>query len=85
MTFKRQRLSYPQILFIILLQTEAEMKMTNYLFDHSEIKELFSDYIKNILLLKPENVLPFTMDYFQSLCPIKLPRQCYFDSNDEEM
>lgn len=70
---------------IYFLQTEAEMKMKNYLFDHPEVKELFSDYINNILLLKPENILPFTMDYFQSLCPIKLPRQSYFESDDGDM
>lgn len=64
-------------------KTEAELKMKTYLYDHPEVNELFSDYVNNILLLKPEHVLPFTMDYFQSFCPLKLPRQGYFNVHDD--
>lgn len=66
-------------------KTEAEMKMKRYLYDHPEVKEIFSDFVNNILLLKPSNILSFTMNYFQTLCPIKLPRQSYFESMSDEM
>lgn len=61
-------------------KTEAEMKMKRYLYDHPEVKEIFSDFVNNILLLKPNDILPFTMSYFQTLCPIKIPIQSYFES-----
>lgn len=68
----------------IYFQTEAEMKMKHFLSSHPELKDLLADYINNILLMKPENVLPFTMDYFQSLCPFKLAKTSLTDENLED-
>ncbi|KAJ8956315.1 hypothetical protein NQ318_015053 [Aromia moschata] len=65
-------------------KTKAERKMKNYMADHPEIKEMMSDYVQNVLLLKPENVLSFTMDYFQSLYPFKLARLPYFEQPTKE-
>lgn len=69
-------------IYFYKLQTVAEMKMKKYIFDHQEVKELLADYVNSIVLLKPENVLSFTMDYFQSIYPFKLPRQSYFEPDD---
>ncbi|XP_072382624.1 ciliogenesis-associated TTC17-interacting protein isoform X2 [Diabrotica undecimpunctata] len=58
-------------------KTEAELKMKSYMHEHPEVKNIIADYLNNILLLKPHNILPFTMDFFQSLCPVKIARMKY--------
>ncbi|CAH1118464.1 unnamed protein product [Phaedon cochleariae] len=63
-------------------KTEAELKMKTYSADHPEMKDILADYLNNILLLKPENILTFTMDFFESLCPIKIARMGYMDQDN---
>ncbi|XP_050502658.1 ciliogenesis-associated TTC17-interacting protein-like [Diabrotica virgifera virgifera] len=58
-------------------KTEAELKMKSYMHEHPEVKNIIADYLNNILLLKPHNILPFTMDFFQSLCPMKIAKMKY--------
>lgn len=60
-------------------KTEAELKMKTYMHDHPEVKNILADYLNNIILMKPQNILTFTMDFFQSLCPMKLTRMGYLD------
>nr|XP_023028854.1 ciliogenesis-associated TTC17-interacting protein-like [Leptinotarsa decemlineata] len=62
-------------------KTEAKLKMSTYMSDHPEVKDILADYLNNILLLKPENILTFTQDFFESLCPMKLARMGYFEQN----
>ena len=38
-----------------------------YLMSHPEVKRLLNDYLSNILLHKPDDVLKFTKDYFKFL------------------
>ncbi|KAH1018382.1 ciliogenesis-associated TTC17-interacting protein isoform X1 [Dendroctonus ponderosae] len=64
-------------------KVEAEFKMKTYLKDHPEIQDMLSDYLNSVLLLKPENVMPFTVDYFMNFEPYSLPELPYFDDFDE--
>ncbi|KAJ8916532.1 hypothetical protein NQ315_000174 [Exocentrus adspersus] len=61
-------------------KTLVEREMNTYLTDHPEIKEMISDYVQNVLLIKPENILNFTKHYFQNLYPCNTPRIPYLDS-----
>ncbi|XP_030754786.1 ciliogenesis-associated TTC17-interacting protein-like [Sitophilus oryzae] len=59
-------------------KAEAELKMKTYLKDHPEINDMIGDYMQSILLLKPENIMPFTLDYFTNFQPFKIPEKQYF-------
>ncbi|KAF7274363.1 hypothetical protein GWI33_012981 [Rhynchophorus ferrugineus] len=61
-------------------KAEAELNMKTYLKDHPEIEEMVGDYLQSLLLLKPENILPFTMDYFTNFQPFQLPQMPYFNN-----
>lgn len=63
---------------------EAEFKMKTYLKDHPEIQDMLADYLNSVLLLKPENIMPFTQDYFMNFEPYKLPQMPYFNEFDED-
>ncbi|KAJ8982230.1 hypothetical protein NQ317_013532 [Molorchus minor] len=63
-------------------KTKAEKEMKAYISDRPEIKEMIADYVQNILMLKPSNILSFTMDYFQSLYPYKLARSPYLEEKE---
>ncbi|XP_018576523.1 ciliogenesis-associated TTC17-interacting protein [Anoplophora glabripennis] len=62
-------------------KTTAEREMKTYMADHPEIKELIADFVQNVLLLKPENILLFTKDYFQNLYPCQTPRIPYCEND----
>ncbi|KAG5873451.1 hypothetical protein JTB14_007218 [Gonioctena quinquepunctata] len=65
-------------------KTEAELKMETYMSDQPDVKDILADYLNNILLLKPEHILTFTEDFFQSLCPIRIARMGYLDTDKSE-
>lgn len=56
--------------------------MKTFMSDHPQVKDILADYLNNILLMKPENVIPFTMDYFQSLFPTDMAKMGFFDTVD---
>ncbi|CAG9772739.1 unnamed protein product [Ceutorhynchus assimilis] len=60
-------------------KVEAEFKMQTFIRDHPEIQDMLADYLQSALLLKPENIMQFTKDYFLNLEPYKLPESPYFD------
>lgn len=53
--------------------------------DHPEVKEMISDFVQNVLLLKPENIMAFTKDYFHNLYPCQTPRVSYCNSDRDRM
>lgn len=62
----------------------AERQMKTYMVDHPEVKEIISDYVQNVLLLKPENIMCFTRDYFLNLYPCQIPRMSYCETDREK-
>lgn len=42
-----------------------KIKYKNYLETDGAAKDLIVDYIKEILVVKPDNVLQFSIDYFE--------------------
>ncbi|KAJ8939320.1 hypothetical protein NQ314_011178 [Rhamnusium bicolor] len=65
-------------------KTAAECQMKTYMADHPEVREMIADYVQNILMLKPVNIMSFTMDYFQSLYPCKMARLTYIEDVENE-
>ncbi|XP_043511565.1 ciliogenesis-associated TTC17-interacting protein [Frieseomelitta varia] len=41
-------------------------ELTEYLADHPEIKQLIADYVQILLVVKPENVIDFTIQHFKA-------------------
>ncbi|KAK1129416.1 hypothetical protein K0M31_019145 [Melipona bicolor] len=41
-------------------------ELTEYLADHPEIKQLIADYVQTLLVVKPENVIDFTIQHFKA-------------------
>ncbi|KAL1502553.1 hypothetical protein ABEB36_007678 [Hypothenemus hampei] len=64
-------------------KVEAEFNMSTYLKDHPEIQKMMGDYLSSVLLLKPENIMPFTVDYFMNFEPYSLPQMPYFEEENE--
>lgn len=50
--------------FEFLFQSETRAKYKNYFKNNRAVKDMIVDYIKEILIIKPENVLQFSIDYF---------------------
>jgi len=44
-----------------------KIKYNTYIKNHRDIKDMMIDYVKAILLAKPDNVLQFSIDYFKEL------------------
>jgi len=42
-----------------------KMKYNTYIKNHSDVKDMIIDYVKNILLAKPDDVLQFSIDHFK--------------------
>lgn len=63
------------------------MQTNSYLKDHPELKNLFADYVKKILHLKPKSVLDFSVRYFTQCFPdaIDIPRNEYWDETEEPL
>ncbi|XP_071057156.1 ciliogenesis-associated TTC17-interacting protein [Onthophagus taurus] len=59
-------------------KVRAEMRIKSYMGDHPEFKGIIMDYINAILLLKPEDILDFTMNHFMSFSPTHMPKNDYF-------
>lgn len=53
--------------------------MRAYLRDHPDIHDMMADYLQSVLLLKPDQIMPFTSDYFMNFEPYRLPDMPYFD------
>ncbi|XP_050315517.1 ciliogenesis-associated TTC17-interacting protein-like [Anthonomus grandis grandis] len=64
-------------------KSEAEKKMKTYLKDHEEIKDMLADFLQSVLLLKPDNIIPFTIDYFSNFETLNLPKMPYFNEMDD--
>ncbi|KAE9540908.1 hypothetical protein AGLY_004153 [Aphis glycines] len=45
--------------------SEMKMKYNTYTKNHSDVKDMIIDYVKNILLAKPDDVLQFSIDHFK--------------------
>ncbi|XP_033298040.1 ciliogenesis-associated TTC17-interacting protein-like [Bombus bifarius] len=41
-------------------------EQTEYLADHPEVKQLIADYVQTLLVVKPENVIDFTIQHFKA-------------------
>ncbi|CAG9857564.1 unnamed protein product [Phyllotreta striolata] len=61
------------------VKTDVELNMKTFIADHPEVKNILADYLNNILLLKPDNILTFTINFFESLCPTKLEKLNQFN------
>lgn len=59
------------------------MKVKSYLHDHPEISELISDYVQQLLLMKPTTILEFTINYFKAFAPRYFPDPNYYDFYDD--
>ncbi|KAI4454814.1 riia domain-containing protein 1 [Holotrichia oblita] len=55
-----------------------EIKIKSYMIDHPEFRNMITDYIHTILLLKPEDIIDFTISHFLSFAPQFLPQNDYF-------
>ncbi|GJQ85394.1 hypothetical protein Trydic_g10168 [Trypoxylus dichotomus] len=55
-----------------------EIKIKSYMIDHPEFRNMITDYIHTILLLKPEDIIEFTTSHFLSFAPQYLPQNDYF-------
>lgn len=58
--------------------------MKTYMDDHPEIKEVIADFVQNVLLLKPDNIMAFTKDYFQNLYPCQTARMPYCENGRDK-
>ncbi|XP_026822569.1 ciliogenesis-associated TTC17-interacting protein-like [Rhopalosiphum maidis] len=45
--------------------SEMNIKYNTYIKNHGDVKDMIIDYIKALLLAKPDNVLQFSVDYFK--------------------
>lgn len=54
------------------------MKVKSYMYDHPEFKQMIRDYVNAILLMKPEDVLEFTIQHFLAFTPNLLPENEFF-------
>ncbi|XP_025208132.1 ciliogenesis-associated TTC17-interacting protein-like [Melanaphis sacchari] len=45
--------------------SEMKIKYNTYIKNHKDVKDMIIDYIKAILLAKPDNVLQFSIDHFE--------------------
>ncbi|XP_076763629.1 ciliogenesis-associated TTC17-interacting protein [Xylocopa sonorina] len=57
-------------------------KHTEYLTDHPEIKQLIADYVQMLLVVKPENVIDFTIQHFKAF--VKDPLAFETNSSKED-
>lgn len=67
-----------------LFQSAHCTHIKSYLADHPEIQSMLADYVQMILLMKPEDVLEYTLDYFMQYIPEAFPRNEYFEQAPEE-
>ncbi|XP_025830962.1 ciliogenesis-associated TTC17-interacting protein-like [Agrilus planipennis] len=63
---------------------QRHLKLIQYLKDHQELKNILSDYLSRILIMKPTEVIDFTVDYFKQYAPVVIPREEYFGESEEE-
>lgn len=54
-------------MYSINFQSEMRVKYKNYLKNTRAVKEMIVDYVKEILISKPDDVLQFSIDYFNAL------------------
>ncbi|XP_020281981.1 ciliogenesis-associated TTC17-interacting protein-like [Pseudomyrmex gracilis] len=47
------------------IPTLCTAQYTDYLTDHPEIKQLIADYVMTLLVVKPDDVIEFTIQYFK--------------------
>lgn len=59
------------------------MKLKSYLLDHPEVHDLISDYVQMILMLKPADILEYTIKYFKNYAPFLFPRNEYIETQYE--
>lgn len=59
--------------------------MQSYMVDHPELKNMITDYVKNILHMKPSTVIDYTINYFLQFIPEYWPRNEYFEEVEEEI
>lgn len=48
--------------------------MGSYVLDHPEIKRMVSEYIEQLVLSKPADIIDYTIDHFLKFDPEYLPR-----------
>lgn len=56
---------------------EIKSQYLVYLRSHPEVQELLSDFLKTLLLQKPDNVLDFSINYFKSFSSRTLPNNAF--------
>lgn len=53
------------------------MQLQSYLLDHPEFKNMMGDYVQSTLLMKPEEIVDYTIKHFTSYCPKEPVRPRY--------
>lgn len=59
---------------ISILKLENQLHVKSYLAQHPEIHNLISEYVQQILQVKPNDVVQFTINYFSSFAPTYFER-----------
>lgn len=49
------------------LQSETKIKCRSYLNNNKEVKDMIISYITEVLVAKPDDVLQFSIDYFDRM------------------
>ncbi|KAF2904558.1 hypothetical protein ILUMI_01605 [Ignelater luminosus] len=65
-------------------KTSCMMQIKSYLTDHPEFKNMMADYIQATLLMKPEDVLEFTVKHFNQYFNQDAFRNNSFDEEENE-
>ncbi|XP_011701359.1 PREDICTED: ciliogenesis-associated TTC17-interacting protein-like [Wasmannia auropunctata] len=52
--------------FYVPFESCNTAQYTDYLADHPEIKQLIADYVQTLLVVKPINVIDFTIQHFKT-------------------
>lgn len=60
------------------------MHMKSYLADHPEFKNMMDDYVESALLMKPDSVLDFTINYFSRFASRNFQESDYLSQMEEE-